>query len=90
MNLPNQLRFSWRSLRHRPGFTATVVFILGLGIGANSAIFSVVHAVLLKPLPFREAGRVAILSEHSRTMDTGLVSPITLTIGNIETRFSPS
>ena len=77
MNLPNQVRLSFRSLWKRPGFSAVVVLTLGLGIGANSAIFSVVHAVLLNPLPFREAHRVAMLSEHSRTMDTGLVSPIT-------------
>ena len=77
MNLPNQAPLSFRSLAKRPGFTAVVVLTLGLGIGANSAIFSVVHAVLFNPLPFREPNGVAILSEHSRTMDTGLVSPIT-------------
>jgi putative ABC transport system permease protein len=77
MNLPNQIRLSLRSLYKRSAFTAVVVLTLGLGIGANSAIFSVVHAVLFNPLPFREPNGVAMLSEHSRTMDTGLVSPIT-------------
>src|SRR5947199_9531783 len=49
---------SLRSLLRAPAFTATVVLTLALGIGANSAIFSVVDAVLLRPLPFPDAERV--------------------------------
>ena len=70
-------RLFFRSLRKRPGFAGIVILTLALGIGANTALFSIVHAVLIAPLPFQNPARIMILSEHSRSMDTGLVSPIT-------------
>lgn len=57
------LRFAARSLRKRPGFAATVLLTLALGIGANAAIFSVVDAVLVKPLPFARPDRLIHLWE---------------------------
>ena len=56
--LVQDLKFVFRSLARRPGFTAAVLLTLGLGIGANTAIFSVVNGVLLDPLPFEAADRL--------------------------------
>lgn len=57
------LRYAVRALRHSPAFTAVVVITLGLGIGANTAIFSVVRGVLLKPLPHRDGQRLLYLRQ---------------------------
>jgi len=57
------LRFAIRSLRKSPGFTAVTVATLALGIGANTAIFTIVHAVMLAPLPFHDPDRVVVVWE---------------------------
>jgi putative ABC transport system permease protein len=61
--LIHDLRYAVRTLAKNPGFATLTVLILALGIGANTAVFSVVHAVLLKPLPFFEPDRLVLLWE---------------------------
>ena len=57
----HDLRFATRTLRTRPGFTAAVVATLALGVGASTAMFSLVDAALLRPLPFADAERLVVL-----------------------------
>lgn len=68
------LRYALRRLRKSPGFTLTVVFTLTLGIGAVTAVFSVVQGVLLHPYPFRDPGRVVVLRETVRELEK--ISPL--------------
>src|SRR5271170_6489352 len=63
-SLAQDLRFAVRQLWKSPGFTLTVVVTLALGIGATTAIFSLVEGVLLRPLPFKDADRLVLLGDH--------------------------
>jgi putative ABC transport system permease protein len=68
------LKFAIRMLRKAPGFAAIAILTLALGIGANTAIFSVVNAVLLRPLPFKDASELALLRETSQNVGDVSVS----------------
>ena len=61
----SELKLAFRALVKQPGFTSIAVLTIALGVGANSAIFSVVDAVMLRPLPFRDADRVVLVHEHT-------------------------
>jgi putative ABC transport system permease protein len=65
MSLPTDLRQALRLIYKAPWFTAACVCVLGLGIGATTAIFSLVDAALLRPLPFRDAHQLVMLWERS-------------------------
>jgi putative ABC transport system permease protein len=69
------LRYAFRLIRRRPLFAALVIGTLTLGIGASTSMFSVVHGVLLKPLPYAEPGRLVWMYGSFRGGDTAAVSP---------------
>src|ERR1700691_3577306 len=69
-DLAQDLRYAFRGMRRDAAFTAFVILIAGLGIGASSTVFSVVNALLLRPLPFRDPGRLVwIANQEDETND---------------------
>src|SRR5204862_44132 len=71
------LRYAIRSLTSRPAFTATVVATLALGIGANTAIFTLVDALMMRPLPVPHPEQLVIVSDPAEVNNNNVGSPIT-------------
>src|SRR5262245_9652292 len=76
-SLSRDVRFALRSLAQRPGFAATALLTLAVGIGANASVFSIAQAVLLRPLPFREPDRLVLVWERNvaRERQRNVVNP---------------
>jgi len=64
VGLPHDVRYAWRSLINNRGFAVVATLTLAIGIGANTAMFSIINAVLLRPLPYPAAGRLAVVHEQ--------------------------
>src|SRR5262245_56738535 len=71
VNLLQDLQYGFRILKNRPLFTAIAIVTIAIGIGANTAIFSVVSGVLLKPLPYAEPERLFVIDETSPQQESG-------------------
>lgn len=76
-NLSQDLRYAWRTLSKSPGFALVALLTLALGIGANSAIFSVINAALLRPLPYPHPEQLVLLYERN-VVATGSRNPVSL------------
>ena len=81
-SLLQDLRYTFRTLGRDAGFTTFAILIVGLGIGASSTVFSIVNALLLRPLPFRDPGRLVWIANHD---ETGGLSGQTTQVGTSST-----
>src|SRR5215470_16376638 len=74
-SLRDDVGYAFRSMTHAPGFFAAAVLALALGIGANTAIFSVINTVILNPIPFDEPDELVWLFQGNRQSGFARVSP---------------
>ena len=84
--LRNDLKFAFRQLKGSPAFTLVATLTLALGIGANSAIFALADATLLRPLPFGHPDRLVSIWEKSATIPRSYGSPLNLLDWNDRSR----
>jgi hypothetical protein len=77
------LTFAWRTLRKNPGFAATAILTLALAIGANTAVFSLIDAVLMRPLPYAEPDRLGTLTRSVTIGGVTRVEPLSAHTGAV-------
>jgi putative ABC transport system permease protein len=82
----DDVKFAWRQMRRAPAFTLVATLTLALGVGANSAIFALVDATLLRPLPYREPDRLVAIWERSAKTARSYVSPLNMLDWNARSR----
>jgi len=82
-NVLFDLRFALRQLRNSPGFSITAILMLAFGIGATTAIFSIVEGVLLRPLPFPDSNRLMVLSDHLEGVGVAGADEVGVTVPDI-------
>jgi predicted permease len=85
-NLIRDIRFALRTMAKKPGFTAVAIIIMALGIGANTAIFSLVRAVLISPLPFNDPDRLVMIWEDATEFGFPKNTPATANYNDWKTR----
>jgi uncharacterized membrane protein len=86
LTLMQDLRYAGRALRSRPSFTWIAVITLALGIGVNTAVFSVFYAVLMRPLPYNRPDELALIWGNLRSRGTANVAVSGIIFGEIERR----
>lgn len=89
-NFVGDIRYALRSLRRQPTFAAVAILTLVLGIGTNTAIFSVIKAVLLNQLPYQDASRLVVVREQNPDGSTDLVAPLTFLDWQQQSRSVPA
>src|SRR5260370_21078428 len=82
--LRSDFRYVMRQLAKSPGFAITAVLVLRFGIGATTAIFSIVEAVLLRPLPFPDSARVMVLADRLEGVNVGGNNDVGVTVPDIQ------